>query len=156
MGTHHFSLRYCGQSLIRHGVLTKFLGSNDDMYKCNIVCQYRVYDSLRIIIECTKAVWMCLMWASMEGQWFFSLDLGNSYRLCGDIKLYSNNRPPFITQMVAIKMLLCTQNQHQRSMNDLWPCILENSRALRRHLPIIKLSATFLGKTCCDNITAIS
>jgi len=48
--------------------------------------------------------------------------------------------------MVATTSLLCPENECQWRVNDLWPCILENARDVRRHYSIIKLSAAFLGK----------
>jgi hypothetical protein len=48
--------------------------------------------------------------------------------------------------MVTATFRLCPKNEHQQSVNNFWPCILENAWGARRHYPIITLSAAFLGK----------
>jgi len=37
--------------------------------------------------------------------------------------------------MVVTTFLLCPKNERQQSVNDFWPCILENAWAVRRVLP---------------------
>jgi hypothetical protein len=69
---------------------------------------------------------------------------------------HNRSQLPFFTKMVVITMLLWAKNEPQRSVNDLWPCILENPRVVQRDLPIIKPSADILGKNHCDNIAAMS
>jgi len=46
--------------------------------KCNIQCQWWVYDSLDRIIDCKRAVSMWLMWETIEHQWFFVLHIRQS------------------------------------------------------------------------------
>jgi len=58
--------------------------------------------------------------------------------------------------MVVATFLLCPKNERQQSINDFWPCILEIALAVRRRYAIIVLSATFLGKTSCNNIATMS
>jgi len=43
-------------------------------------------------------------------------------------------------------------NNREWSVNDLWPCILENPRAEWLHHLIIELSAAFVGQHLCDTI----
>jgi hypothetical protein len=76
--------------------------------------------------------------------------------LRGDIELSSNFRPPFYAKMVATTSPLCPKNEHQRSVNNFWHCILEKARVVRRHWPIIELSAAFLGKNTSDKIVTMS
>jgi len=40
----------------------------------------------------------------------------------------------------------------QRSVNNLWPCIMKDWRAVRRYQPIIVLPAAYLGKTARHNV----
>jgi len=42
------------------------------------------------------------------------------------------------------------------SVNNFWPCIIQNARAARQHLFIIELSAAFQGGNGCDNIATMS
>ena len=77
-------------------------------------------------------------------------------RLGGNIKLWSNYLPPFYAKMVGTTLLLYPKNEHQQSINDFWPCILNNTRVVRRHWPIIELSAAFLGKNSYDKIVTMS
>jgi len=58
--------------------------------------------------------------------------------------------------MAETTLLLSPKNERQRSVNDLWPCIMENPRALRRHDAISTLSAAFVGKNGCDYIATMS
>jgi len=76
--------------------------------------------------------------------------------LRGNIELSSNCRPPFYPKMVATTSLLCPKNERQRSVNDFWHCILEKARVVRRHWPIIELSAAFLGKNTSNKIVTMS
>jgi hypothetical protein len=76
--------------------------------------------------------------------------------LCGDTTLSSNIWPPCYAKMVGTTMLLCHINERQWSVNDFWPCILENARVLRRHWLIIELSATFLSNNAYNMIVTIS
>jgi len=57
--------------------------------------------------------------------------------------------------MVATS-LLSPKHEGQRSVNDVWPCIMQNLRAVRQHEAIITLSAAFLGKNGCDYIATMS
>jgi hypothetical protein len=53
--------------------------------------------------------------------------------LGGNIKLSSNYRPPSSAKMIAITSPLCSEHERQPSVNDFWPCILENTRVVRWH-----------------------
>jgi len=53
-------------------------------------------------------------------------------------------------------MLLCRNNELQRSVNDLGPYIVEIPRAVGRHQHIIELSVFSLGKNGSDNVAAMS
>jgi hypothetical protein len=44
----------------------------------------------------------------------------------------------------------------KRSVNDFWPCIMENPRAVQPHDAIITLLSAILGKTGYDNIATMS
>ena len=41
--------------------------------------------------------------------------------------------PSFESIMLATTLLLCPENEGQRSVNDCWPCIMEDATAVRRH-----------------------
>ena len=58
--------------------------------------------------------------------------------------------------MLTTTSLLCRKNERQRRVNDFWPCIIENARAVRQRLPIIELLAACLGENGCDNIATMS
>jgi len=58
--------------------------------------------------------------------------------------------------MVVATILLCRENVRRQSVNDCWPCIVENAYALRWCHPIIALVAAFLSQTSCNNITTRS
>ena len=58
--------------------------------------------------------------------------------------------------MVATTSLLCPQHERPRSVNDFWPCIMEEARIVRRHWLIIELSAAFLGKNASSKILTLS
>jgi len=42
------------------------------------------------------------------------------------------------------------------TVNDFWPCILENATAVQGHLAIIELSAAFLGKNAFHNFVTMT
>jgi len=86
----------------------------------------------------------------------FRLASWKMHGLRGDIELSSNYRPPFYTKMVATTLLLCPENERQRSINNFWPCILEKARVVRRHWHIIELSAAILGNNACSKIVTLS
>jgi len=58
--------------------------------------------------------------------------------------------------MVVAASIICFENEHQQSVKDFWPSILENASAVRRRYPLNALSAAFLGKTSCNNIATVS
>jgi hypothetical protein len=58
--------------------------------------------------------------------------------------------------MVVATFLLYPKIEHQQSVNDSTPCILENAWAVQRRDPIIALLAAFLGKNSCNNITIVT
>jgi len=76
--------------------------------------------------------------------------------LHGDIELSSNYGLPFYAKMVATTSLLCPKNERQWSVNDFWPCILEQARVVRLHWLIIRLSAYCLGKNASSRIVTLS
>ena len=63
----------------------------------------------------------------------FGLASSKMQGLLGDIELSSNYRPPVYAEMVATTSLLIPKNERQWSVNDFWPCILEEARVVRRH-----------------------
>jgi hypothetical protein len=176
----------------------------DNTYKRNNGCHNCLFDSLHTIIECTKAIAMWLMWASMERPQFLALRHETSSTLCGNSKSLSNYRPPVYEQwwrqhfhyvlkmsfhrasttfrLASWKMhvlygdvtpwshyrppfwaetlvtisLLYPKYVRQRRVNDLWPCIMDNPRAVGLHEVIMTLSAAFLGNNSCDYITTMS
>jgi len=52
--------------------------------------------------------------------------------------------------------LLCPENERQRSVNNLRPCIVENQWAMRPQWSTIVLSAAILGKYANDMIVTMS
>jgi len=69
---------------------------------------------------------------------------------------WSNYLPPFYGTIVVATFLLCPKNEYQQSVNDIWPCILENAWAVWWHYPIIAPLAAILGNNSCINIATIS
>jgi len=65
---------------------------------------------------------------------------------------YLHYRLPCKAKTVATTSLLCPKNERQGSVNDFWPWISDNPRALQRYQHIIELSAVFLGKNAIDDI----
>jgi len=94
--------------------------------------------------------------ASTELQQFSSLQLLTSKELCGDIDSYLNYRLPVYPNIVVTKAHPRSKPEHQRSGNHFRHWTFENPWAVRWLQPIIKLSAAFLSKHDCDNITAMS
>jgi hypothetical protein len=92
----------------------------------------------------------------MDRQQFLALHYGKSRGLGDDIYPKWHYRTPFKAKLVATTLILSPKNVRQRSVNNFWPCIIENSRAVQQGESIIALSATILGKTCCDNIASMS
>jgi len=119
-----------------------------------------------LIIELSPAflgnTWLCqhrdyVLNTSVNGaSTTFGLASWKIQGLRGNIELSSNCRPPFYAKMVATTSLLYPKNERPRSVNDFWHCILEKTRVVRRHWPIIELSAAFLGKNTSDNIITMS
>ena len=62
----------------------------------------------------------------------------------------SVNRPPIEHQQSVNRV----STEHQQSINNLGCCILYDSRAVLRHLPIINIVAAFVGKRERDKVTA--
>jgi len=58
--------------------------------------------------------------------------------------------------MIAITSSLCPNNERQWSENNFRPSILETQGAVRLHLFIIELSASFLAKYAYVNIMIMS
>jgi hypothetical protein len=58
--------------------------------------------------------------------------------------------------MVATTLLPCPKNKGQQSVNNFRPCVMENATVVRRHWPIITLSAAFPGKNTYDKILTVS
>jgi hypothetical protein len=86
----------------------------------------------------------------------FGLALWKMEGLRGDIKQSSNQRPHFYASLVTTTSRLCPNNEHQRSFNDFWPCILENATVVWRHWPIIELLAAFQGQNAYYKIVTMS
>jgi len=64
--------------------------------------------------------------------------------------------PSRLVQWQATRSLPDHRNQHQRSVNDFWSCILHNQWAVQQHLVIIGILAAFMGKNSPDNIASTS
>jgi len=75
--------------------------------------------------------------------------------LCSDIKPWSNYRLPFYAKMLSMSSSLSPENERQRSVNDLRPCILEYQGAVRLLWSMIELAATFLGKNAFDDFVTM-
>jgi hypothetical protein len=58
--------------------------------------------------------------------------------------------------MIVTTSGLCSKHECQWSINDFWPCIIENARAVWRHYTILELSAAYVCENGCDYITAMS
>ena len=58
--------------------------------------------------------------------------------------------------MVVTTSVQCPKHECQQSVNDFWPCIMENTRIVRRHCAIVELPAAFLYENGCDNIASMS
>jgi len=76
--------------------------------------------------------------------------------LHGDIKLWLNYQPLFYAKIIRTALLLSPKNDLWQSVNDFWPGCLEDASAVQWDWPIIKLSATSLGKSAHNNIVAMS
>jgi len=76
--------------------------------------------------------------------------------LCIQINESSQYRLPVIAKIVVTTLLQCSKNECQRRVNNFWPRILENPRAMRRHWPIIEPSVAILRKDGWDNIATIT
>jgi hypothetical protein len=119
-----------------------------------------------LIIELSPAfldkTWLCqhrdyVLNMSVNGaSMTFGLESWKIQALRGDMELSSSCRPPFYAKMVATTSPPCPKNDRQRSVNDFWHCILEKARVVRRHWPIIELSAAFLGKNTSNKIVTMS
>jgi len=119
-----------------------------------------------LIIELSPAflgkTWLCqhrdyVLNTSVKGaSTNFGLSSWKIQGLCGNIELSSNCRPPFYAKMVATTSPLCPKNERQRSVNDCWHCILQKAMVVRRHWPVIELSAAFLGNNTSDKIVTMS
>jgi len=57
--------------------------------------------------------------------------------------------------MLAMISLLPSKNERQRSVNDIFACILDNLTAMQRHCPVIVLSAAIMRKNATDDITTV-
>jgi hypothetical protein len=63
----------------------------------------------------------------------FGLALWKLHGLCGNVTPYLRYQPPFQAKTLATALQLCAKNERQRSVNDFWPCIMENPRGVQRH-----------------------
>jgi len=86
----------------------------------------------------------------------FGLASWKMNELCGDVTPQSRYWPPFKAKPVATTSLLCPKNELRWSINDFWPCSMDNPRAVLRHWAIIWLSASFLGQNGCYDIATMS
>jgi len=89
------------------------------------------------IVEHPMTVSMSLRWAqrwaSTERQRSSALHHGESISFRCNVHSKSYDSPPFDSNMVATTSQLWAKNERQRSVNEVWLCILENARAVRRH-----------------------
>jgi len=60
----------------------------------------------------------------------FGLASWKLHMQCGDIKPFLKYWSPFQVKMIATTTQLCPQNERQWSINDLWPCMLDNAWAV--------------------------
>ena len=58
--------------------------------------------------------------------------------------------------MLVTISLLTPKNERQWSANDIRSCILDNSRAVQQHTPIIIMLAAIIGKNASDDISTTS
>jgi len=63
---------------------------------------------------------------------------------------------PFLAKIIATCSLSHFENEHQRSVNDFWSCILGNQNADRLQTVITELLAAIIGTTDCDTLPAPS
>jgi len=76
--------------------------------------------------------------------------------LCSDVQLSSDHWLRFWAKMVATTSPLYAKNVRKQPINEFWPCILENPRAVRQQWHLIDLKAIFLGKNPFnDSITML-
>jgi beta-glucanase (GH16 family) len=62
----------------------------------------------------------------------------------------------FLGKMAYYHIATPPKNEHQWSVNDFWSYIIDNSRAVQRHPPIIIILATFLGQNASNDIATTS
>jgi len=74
----------------------------------------------------------------------------------GDIELSSEYRPPIYANMVATTLLWGPKTESEQSVNDIWRCIWEKARVVRRYQLIIKLSAAILGHNSSSKLLTLS
>ena len=58
-------------------------------------------------------------------------------------------------KILRASLLLCPNNERQWGINNCWPCISENLRAVRRHYSILMITASFLGKKPLVNVSTM-
>jgi hypothetical protein len=105
---------------------------------------------------CDNIATMYWTWASTECHYLLALHLGK-YKSCAASWTYNQT----IGRIFKRKCLpqhhhYAHNNEPQQSVNNLWPCVLENQKAMRLHWPITKLLAGFLGKVAYDKIVTMS
>jgi len=66
------------------------------------------------------------------------------------------HRLPLWAKMLVMILLPCPKNERQRTVNDLWLCILDDLRAMERCYPIINSTAAFKGKYATNDIASAS
>jgi len=76
--------------------------------------------------------------------------------LCIAVNPESVYRPRLWAKMLVTIQLLPPTNEHPRSVNNIWSCILNTLRAIEPHYPTINLSAAFMGKNAGDDIATTS
>jgi len=72
--------------------------------------------------------------------------------LCVSVTLWSQYWLPWWAQRPATIMVPTPKNERQPSVNNFWPGILDNSRAVQWHMPIITILAVCIGKNASANI----
>src|SRR5713226_2907198 len=74
----------------------------------------------------------------------------------GCIQSQRNFWPPLLTKQTAIPSLPHHENEHQRSVNDFWSCVLGNHTSDRLYSVINEFLAAFIGKTDSNTLPAPS
>jgi len=77
-------------------------------------------------------------------------------KLCIAVDPESMQWGPLRPKPLLMILLPPATNEHQQSVNDFWSCIMDNSRAGERHLPILHISVALMGKDGLEAIASTS